>query len=77
MEEDQFYGGRDQFCQQYGIDCERCRDSNSENRIEEIIRANERLNIQLASFDIGNEIIKDYERYINALVFESFELGHF
>jgi hypothetical protein len=31
-EVDQINGGNDQFCEQFGLDCEFCHDSNLENR---------------------------------------------
>jgi hypothetical protein len=40
VEENQFYGGLDQFCEQFGPNCDLCRDSNYENRIT--IIANDR-----------------------------------
>jgi hypothetical protein len=76
-EVDQINGGNDQFCEQFGLDCEFCHDSNLENRITEIIMANDRLNLQIALFDIEKEIKKEHERYVNEIVLESFQLGHF
>jgi hypothetical protein len=76
-EEDYLFGGKDQFCERFGPDCECCQETNTENLISAIINANDRLESKMSMLDISRQLYEINEKYINDMLFESFELGHF